>query len=362
MRDIVIPLFHPYVPQSAIDAVDEVLRTRWIGQGPKVDQFEEMFSKWLRLKSTVAMGSGTDALHLSYVLSGLKRGDEVISPVFTCTATNTPFLQMGVKVKFADIDPKTLTIDIEHAEHLVTARTKALVVVHYGGCPCDMEKIRAFALKHNVPVIHDAAQALGAKWDGVNIGLFPDYVAYSFQAIKHITTGDGGMLCVPHYQVEEAKRRRWFGIDRKAKLGGVWQNDIWEVGFKYQMTDIAAAMGIEGLKQVDKVLEHRRLLFGVYSQLGDIAIGLDDNHRESAAWLFTIAVDDRVGLERKLKERGIESGQVHYRNDRYTVFKEFKTDCPNMDLMEERYLVLPLHMYVTTEDAEKICGVIKEGW
>src|SRR5690606_37282668 len=139
-------------------------------------------------------GSGTDALHLAYILAGLKEGDEVISPVFTCTATNIPFLYMGVKVRFADVKPHTLNVDPRHVRQLVNERTKAIVVVHYGGLPCDMAEIGDIAREWNIPVVEDAAHAVGATYRGKPIGAISEYTMFSFQAIKHITTGDGGML------------------------------------------------------------------------------------------------------------------------------------------------------------------------
>lgn len=360
-----VVLFHPYVPESAIYNVAQVLRSRYIGQGPRVDEFEKDFSGEIAGgRECLAVGSGTDALHLAYILAGIKEGDEVIAPVFTCTATNIPLLYLKAKILFADIDPTTMCINTEHMPFLISERTKAIVVVHYGGCPCDMDLIRSYAWEHGIAVIEDAAQAVGATYAGKKIGTISEYTTFSFQAIKNITTGDGGMLVLgDNRQRELAERIRWFGIDRKAKLGGTWENNIREIGYKYQMTDIAAAMGQSALDMLPHILNHRRSLFEKYSEeLRDIAVGLDDDMRKSAAWLFTIIVDNRKDLQRKLLERGIESGQVHYRNDRYDIMRQFKTACPHMDAVEDKYLVLPLHMHMDLDDVERICNVIHEGW
>ncbi len=366
-----IVLFYPHVSEKAKKSVMETLDSRWIGQGPKVKLFEENFSKKFGSNSpAIAVGSGTDALHLSYMLAGLKPGDEVIAPVFTCTATNIPFLYMGVKIKFADIDVDTMNIDTNHLRQLMTSKVKAIVCVHYGGLPCDMDELKSIADEWGIPIIEDAAHAVGAKYKGVDIGSISDFTMFSFQAIKHITTGDGGMVVIKDKElVDKAERLRWFGIDRKAKQAGIWENDITEIGYKYQMTDIAAAMGIVSLAEFDEQSKLRKTLFRTYSEelancdrLRVVGNGFTD--REHAAWLFTVIVEDRYKLQEKLRDNKIESNQVHFRNDRYSIFKEF-TDgkkFPNMDKVEDDYLVLPLHTKMTVEDVRKVCSVIKSGW
>ena len=366
-----IVMFYPHVSKLAKKSVMEVLDTRWIGQGPKVKLFEESFSKKFASKlPAIAVGSGTDALHLSYILAGLKSGDEVIAPVFTCTATNIPFLYMGIKILFADIDPDTMNIDINHVAQLMNKNVKAIICVHYGGLPCDMDELQNIADKWSIPIIEDAAHAVGAKYKGSNIGSISDFTMFSFQAIKHITTGDGGMLIVKNKElIDQAERVRWFGIDRNAKQAGIWENDITEIGYKYQMTDIAAAMGIASLQEFDAVSSLRKRLFKVYSD--ELAgydrvkiIGNDFDDREHAAWLFTIIVDNRYKLQEKLRDNKIESNQVHFRNDRYSIFKDFTDgkNFPNMDQIEDKYLVLPLHTMMNENDVRRVCSIIKSGW
>lgn len=365
-----IVLFHPHVPEAAIDQVAETLRTRWIGQGPKVDRFETEFCRALELKHhPVAVGSCTDAMHLAYVLCGLQPGDEVIVPVFTCTATNIPLLYHGVRLRFADAQAGTLNIDPEHVKRLVTDRTRAIVCVHYGGLPCDMDELQAIADQVGVPLIEDAAQAVGARYKGRPVGSMSDFTAFSFQAIKHITTGDGGMLLLKDEQlVAKTKRIRWFGIDREAKQGGTWENDIVDVGYKYQMTDIGAAMGLAALETLDETLAHRKAILARYIERlagvdGIEVVGADQNDRVHSAWLCTVLVNRRKDLERKLRDARIESGQVHFRNDRYSVFANFREgELPNMNAMEDRYLVIPLHNHMSVSDADRVCDVIQSGW
>jgi len=350
----------PYVTDAMRAGVADVLQSRYIGQGPRVDEFERRFSERVGGRSCIAVGSCTDALHLAYLLAGIGPGDEVIAPLFTCTATNIPLLYCGAKIRFADVGKDSLNVDPWAVSNMITERTKAIVVVHYGGAPVRLGPLLMFPPKQHVSLIEDAAQAIGVP----RMGQLADYSCFSFQAVKHITTGDGGMLVLPQWQIEEAKRRRWFGIDRAAKLAGTWANDITEVGYKYQMTDIGAAMGLAGLDSLDSQIAKRRGMRDAYMQglAGLDGIRVLDTDPESACWLCTVLVEKREDLRRKLIERGIESDQVHYRNDRYSIFEKFRGEFPHMDAIESKYLVLPLHMGMDTGDVERICGVIRSGW
>lgn len=363
-----ILLFHPNIPPNAGAEISKILQTRWIGQGAKVDKFEKEFSKkFCSDLPCVAVNSGTSALHLAYILSDINKGDEVICPVFTCTATNIPLLYLKAKIVFADIDPETMNISVEDVARKITDKTKAIVCVHYGGLPCDMDELRAFG----IPIIQDSAHALGAKYRGDELTKLSEFSIYSFQAIKHITTADGGMLIVNSFECQcdykKAKRIRWFGIDREAKQKGVWENDITEIGYKYQMTDLAATLGLEGLKTFDEILTWRKILLQHYWFLlrntpGIKCIGTGAKDVDHAAWLCTIFAERRDDLIMKLRENGIESGKIHYRNDRYKIFEQFKGDFPNMDKVDDKYMVLPLHPKITIGDVSRVCQVINSGW
>jgi dTDP-4-amino-4,6-dideoxygalactose transaminase len=231
-----------------------------------------------------------------------------------------------------------------------------------------MNELHEIAGKYGIPVIEDAAHGLGATYNGIPIGAVSDFTMFSFQAIKHITTGDGGLLTFKDSSLlEKSKRLRWFGIDRAAKQGGIWENDIVEVGYKYQMTDLAACLGITSLNEFDQIIIHRQKLFqeyvkGLKNVPGIKVIGTDLKDRTHAAWLCTVLVEKRVDLVKKLHDNNIESAQVHYRNDRYSIFGGRRNDLPNMDSVEDKYLVLPLHTKVSVEDIHHICDVIKGGW
>ncbi|MEJ6021295.1 DegT/DnrJ/EryC1/StrS family aminotransferase [Ramlibacter sp. PS4R-6] len=364
-----IVLFHPHIPEGGISALSRTLQTRWIGQGPQVEEFERRFSeRFCRGAPAVAVSSGTSALHLAYLLAGIAEGDEVITPVFTCTATNIPLLYERAVPVFADIQPDTLNIDPASVRALITERTRAIVCVHYGGFPCDMQELHAIARERGIPVIEDAAHALGATYGGEPVGSLSEYTVFSFQAVKHLTTGDGGMLACGARQAQLAKRLRWFGIDREAKLGSRWENDIREIGYKYQMTDIAASLGLAGLNGWEDCLALRKRLLVEYHEglrgipglqlVGSVA----DSRREHAAWTCTVLVDGRADLQRKLREAGIESDPVHFRNDKYSVFERYRGQAPNMDAVESRYLVLPLHTRMSGDDVRRVCNVVRAGW
>ncbi len=362
-------LFYPYISKRSKKNISKVLSGRWIGQGPMVDKFEKKFKEIISKKhNAIATGSGTDSLHLAYILAGLKKGDEVITTVFTCTATNIPLLYMGIKIKFADVDISTMNISVESVKKLISKKTKAIVCVHYGGLPCDMDELQKLANKYRIPIIEDAAHALGAKYKNKPIGSISDYTTFSFQAIKHFTTGDGGMLTIKNNKIiNKAKRIRWFGINRENKQKGTWENDVKEIGYKYQMTDISATLGFDSLIDFKKILQHRRKIFYIYlnelSKNTDILCINEDNKKKyHAAWLFTIAVDKKDFLQKKLRDYKIETNQVHFRNDKYSIFKNFVKGkkFKNMDYLENKYLVLPLHHKVSTHQAKYICDLINK--
>ena len=354
-----ITQFYPHVPKSAIKALKKVLSGRWIGQGPLVDKLEKVFSKRFANKMpSLAVGSGTDALHLSYILAGLKKGDEIICPIFTCTATNIPLLYFGAKIKFADIDPKTFNIDIQSVKKLITKKTKAIAFVNYGGLPCDLKELSLLAKKNKLILIQDAAQSLGATYKKKCITSYADFTIFSFQAIKQISSGDGGMLVFKDKSiVEKAKRLRWFGIDRLAKQSGTWKNDIKEIGYKYQMTDIGAALLLESIKEFSKIASQRKLIFNTYKKIlsknKNVTVVDSSDGKGHVHWLFTILVKKKDYLQKQLRSKLIETNQVHFRNDKYSIFKKFTKNkrFPNMDSVEEEYLVLPIHTKVTLNDA-----------
>ena len=356
-----ISLFYPqkYVDEW-LEEIGKVFDSRWIGQGPLVDRFEEEFGDKYGYKNCLAVNSGTAALELAYHLIGIEEGDEVITTCFTCTATNIPLLRRKAKILFADINDQLL-IDYESVWRKVSNKTKAIVVVTLGGLPID-ERIFALAYGMDIPVVVDAAQSLGVSEK------YGDYICYSFQAIKHFSTADGGMLISRNRSdYERAKKLRWFGIDREAKKRADWKclvnhqmaMDIEEAGYKFHMNDVAAAMGLVGLRHSDEILDYRKALCERY------VVGLPESIQPiygGSCWLFAILTDRRDAVMEHLKQNGVESDLVQLRNDIFKVFGGRKNNLPRMDKLEDKYLYLPLNGQVTLENVDYITELISDAY
>jgi perosamine synthetase len=258
-----IPLFFPAVSTAAASAVSSVLAGRWIGQGPCVEEFERCFGNFIEAPGQcISVNSGTSALHMAYVLAGVRPGKKVICPLFTCTATNLAILYAGGIPVFCDVSQDSLNMDIALIERLIDSDTVAISVVDYGGLPCNYRELRSICDKYNLKLISDLAHCIDGKFDGKRVHSYTDFACFSFQAIKTLTTGDGGCLFVSDPKdFESAIKMRWFGIDRKAKQSGTWSNDISHLGFKYHMNDIAASIGLSNLTFIPDLLRKRREIF-----------------------------------------------------------------------------------------------------
>ena len=338
--------------EECTQAVGEVLKSRWWGQAHKVDEFERKFADEFAYRYCLALNSGTAALELAYRLCEISPGDEVITPVLTCTATNIPLLRLGAKVVFADVRKDDLTIDVADVEKRITDKTRAIVGVTLGGLPLD-PKLFELAEKHKIPVIVDAAQSLGVTESR------GDYICYSFQAIKHFTTGDGGMLVLTNpEEYDRAKKLRWFGIDRDAKIQAGWQAyrfrqmtiDIEEPGFKFHMNDISAVLGLVGLAHTKEILEKRKSIAQRYDK------ELKNCHKIAGGsfWLYGVLIDNRDQCAEKLLEAGIDVNMVHLRNDIYNIFGGKRLALRNMNEVENRYLYLPIHPGLSTQDVDEV--------
>jgi len=365
-----IPLFWP--PEIDMDRLKLELfdpdqgtfQGRWWGQGPKVNMFEKEFGERFGFKHSVMTNSGTMALWIAYVLAGIGKGDEVIVPVLTCTATCHPLLWLGAKIIFADIDPETLTLDPSDFESRITEKTKAVVPVHLGGLVAHAEEIKNIARRAGkIRIIEDACQALGAKSVG-----YGDFTCFSFQAIKALTTEDGGMLvtrCKRDYS--RAKRLRWFAIDREAKSRAGWQ--AWtrrgitfeqeEPGLKAQPTDIDASVGFASMSRFGPNQAHRARIAQIYRQeLGNLRAVKLLREGDTSNWLFMVKVEDRDDFARFLWKNGIETNVAHLRNDIFKVFGGRRLDLPGMRQVEKKYICLPINTKMSESDAYYIAGAI----
>jgi perosamine synthetase len=338
-----IKLFKPYVSWWAVWEVVKTLRSGQLAEGPQVKKFEQEFAQKFNLKNVATVNSGTAALELAFELAGIGEGDEVITPVLTCTATNLPILHRKGTIVFADTD-RDLNVNVEDVRRKITPRTKALVFVHFGGNNRGLREMIDLAREKNILLIEDAAQAVGSDYWGK-----ADFTCVSFQAIKSLTTGDGGaIICKDDALHQKARRLRWFGYDRDVKQK-VGDTDLTEAGYKYHMNDISAAIGRGNLHVFDRISSHRKRLMQEYRSHGITA----------NIWFAMLLSKRRTELRDFLRERGIETGIYHYRNDQYTVFGS-KKHFPIMDEIENEYLILPLHMDVSVDDVKYICESIEE--
>lgn len=334
-------LFKPYVNWRAKWYALKTLSTTQLAEGPVVKQFENEFSNKFGLRNVVALNSGTSALEMAYELAGIKAGDEVITPVFTCTATNIPLVRLGAKLVFADID-YDLNVNIEDVQNKITNKTKAIVFVHFGGNARGLDNLVAICRERNITLIEDAAQAVGGTFGK------GDFTCISLQAIKTLTSGDGGFLICKHDKdYEKAKKLKWFGYDRELKQSGV-DVDLDLAGYKMHMNDISASIGLGNLRVIDKILKHREEIAQIYR----------DNGLFAYHWLAGGFTNDYTGLKERMAKNGVEIGKHHYRNDRYTLFKKYKNDCPIMDELESKYFFVPFHYGVSKRDAHKINGLL----
>jgi len=365
-----ISVFNTFVDASAKTDVGAVLESTFLSEGKLVKEFENLLNKNLGLKNPVAVNSGTSALHLALILAGIKEGDEVICPAQTFVATAIAIMQCGATPIFADIQYETGNIDPNSIEQKITKKTRAILPVHWGGYPCDMYEIRSLAKKHELMVVGDAAHALGATYKKKPIGSLSDFTCFSFQAIKHVTTGDGGAIsCLKKSDAERAFVKRWFGIDRahsKSSILGEREYDIKEIGYKYHLNDYAAALGIANLKSFGERLKKRQSIAKRYRKELENVSGVHlfeyQNDRESAYWLFGMHVEKREHFIRALKERGIIASVVHRGIDHNTLFGGTKKELINQRQFDETQIHIPLHDGLNNEEVSHIIASIKKGW
>lgn len=362
--------FHTNVSEKAIELVTETLRSGFLSEGKRVRQFEQELTRLLGLPNPVAVNSGTSALHLALEVAGVTGGDEVILPPQTFVASGLAILMCGGTPVFSDIQPETGNIDPKSIRRHVTPRTKAIMPVHWGGYPCDMDEINAIAEEHGLAVVEDAAHALGATYKGQPVGALSRFTAFSFQAIKHLTTGDGGLVCcLDDGDFRELRRRRWFGIDRERDQPSILGERVYDldvVGYKYHLNDLAAAVGLGNLVDVAANLARHRETARRYCEglrnLAGIRLLEERPDRESSNWIFTILVERREQFVRAMKERGIPTSVVHQRIDRNRLFGGLRNDLDGQAVFDARQIALPIHVGLTDGDVDRVIDAIRGGW
>lgn len=360
-----IPLVKVAMPDKNLlmPKLEKILYSGMLAEGDAVYEFEKEFGEHFGLKNVIAMSSGTAALHAALTLAGVREGDEVISTSMTAEPTNTSVLYCGAKVIWADVDPKTGNIDPASVKSKITSKTKAILCVHYAGYPVRLRELRAIADEFGISLIEDCAHALGAKYDGRQVGTIGHFGIYSFQAIKHMTTVDGGVLTVQDSSLlTEAKRFRWFGM-----LKGVPRTevDITSVGYKYNMNNVTATIGLVQLQYIDKVLQ-RHIDNGKYfdAQLAKIQ-GLDFAQVEACAmpsyWLYTLLSEHSAEIEKALNDVGVSASKLHRPNHLHTIFDSSRVKVPGLDSFYRRLLHIPCGWWVTDDDREFIVDTLRKG-
>jgi UDP-4-amino-4,6-dideoxy-N-acetyl-beta-L-altrosamine transaminase len=369
-----IPFAKPSIDEDEINEVIDTLKSDWLTMGPKTLLFEQHLADYLGVKHVVSVSSCTAALHMSLVALGIGSGDEVITSPYTFVATANVILQVGAKPVFVDIDAETYNIDPNKIDQAITLRTKAIIPVHYGGHPCDMKEITQIAQDHRLSVIEDAAHAIGAKYFGKSIGTIGDLTCFSFYATKNMTTGEGGAISTnDSVLAQKLKVLRLHGMnaDAWARYGdrGNWYYEIGENGFKYNFTDIQAALGIHQLKKLDGFIDLRRKYAKTYDRLSDtgqIVIPHEKTYVKHAYHLYPILLKDieRNQFITKMSEAGIGCSDhfipVHIHPLYRRLFGFKYGDFPVSESIYEREVSLPLYPKMTETEVDYVVDTVKQ--
>lgn len=368
-----IALSKPTIGQEEIDEVVDTLRAGWVTEGPKVRRFEEAFRDYVGVAHAVAASSGTAALHVALAAAGIGPGDEVITTPFTFCATVNVILYIGATPVLADIRLDDYNIDPGEVEKMITPRTKATIPVHFAGQPCDMDRLLALAREHGFLIIEDAAHAAGAEYRGRRIGSIGDMTAFSFYASKNMTTGEGGMLVTDDEGL--ARRARLFahqGLTRDSwarySHNGFWQHDVAALGFKYNMSDVLASLGIHQLARLPHLTEARQRIARQYQQLFESVpeIVVPEALGEvSHVWhLFVIRLRtemlsiDRGRFIELMRDRGIATSvhyiPIHYHSAYCQRFGDLRGQFPNTESAYEGIVSLPIYPSLTEAQVQRV--------
>ena len=379
-RDSFIPYNLPDLTEREMEAVSDTLKSLWIAKGPRTLEFEKRFAEYVGAKYAVAMNSCTAALHVALLSAGIGPGDEVITSPMTYASTANTVIHTGATPVFADIDDKTGCIDPDEIEKKITKKTKAVVPVHYSGQVCDLDRIYEIADRHGLFVSEDAAHALGSYYKGRKIGnRLKGTASYSFYATKNLTTGEGGMLVTDDEKID-AKARIWSGQgmshnawNRYAK-GGTWQYDICEPGFKYNMFDIQAALGLVQLSRMEEMQDRRLKIAEKYQKefgkIDAVEPPFVPDYATHSWHLYVLRIRpelltiDRDRFITELNERNVGTS-VHFipvtNMSAYTKRFGFRPgDFPNAEKHFERILSLPLYPTLTDEQSDYVVAAVRD--
>lgn len=363
-----IPYGRQSINDDDINAVVEILKSDFLTTGPKIAEFEEKFAQYVGAKYAVAVSNGTAALHIACLAAGLKEGDKVITTPITFAASSNCALYCGATPVFVDIDPVTYNIDYRKIEKQITPNTKAIIPVHFMGQPCEMDEIHKIAKQYNLIVIEDAAHAVGAEYKGRKIGGLSDMTEFSFHPVKHITSGEGGMVTTNNELLyEKLKLFRTHGITRNvnemSRYDGAWYYEQIDLGYNYRITDLQAALGISQLSRVDLFLKRRREIALKYDEafrnVSGITIPSQPEGTLSAYHLYVIKVHKTIRRELFDYLRNCNIGvNVHY-IPVYTFpyYREHgyeEVECLNAEELYESIISLPIFYDLTDEEQDYV--------
>jgi dTDP-4-amino-4,6-dideoxygalactose transaminase len=353
---------------NVIDELERVLYSGFIGEGPEVLNFEKKISEKLEVPYVLTMNSGTSCLHIAYqMISNYDENSEAIVSPMTCAATLTPLIANKIKIVWADINPETGNIDPLDVERKITKNTKMIILVHWGGVPCEIEKFLEISKKYNIPLVEDGAHSLGSTYNKKYIGSFSDFTMFSLQAIKNINSVDGGILiCKEQKYYERAKLLRWYGISREINAKQTkdlrCELDVSEAGHKMHMNDVCATIGSANFHYLDVILQKHRSNAEYYNLMfkDKVKHVIPPENSNPSWWLYTLLVENRDELMEKLKQEGIMSSKVHARNDTHSMFKDFKKVLPGVDKFNDTHLCIPVHWALTEQERETIVNKVLE--
>lgn len=357
-----IPLVKVALPKRDIlmPKLEDVLYSGVIAEGQDVYDFETKFLSHFGIDCGLAMSSGTAALHASLVLSKVGYGDEVITTSMTAEPTNLAILQAGAKPVFADVDPASGNICPDSIESNITNKTKAIIVVHYAGYPARMSEIMEIAVRRGLKVIEDCAHSMGAIYKGKPIGTLADFSIFSFQAIKHMTTIDGGFLVIKDKSlVERAKKFRWFGMLKGADRTSL---NISEMGYKYNMHNVAAAIGSLQLDTIDERLQAHIINAEYYNRAfvgsGVLTPASFEVEVKPTYWLYTLLVEDSEALISKLTKAGVQASKLHRPNHLHSIFEQQNKKLPNLESFYQKLVHIPCGWWLDKNQSEMIADLV----
>ena len=355
-------LFKIHYKKEIGKKLEQVFKSGVITEGIYSDLFEKKFCDYIGNNNCVLVNSGTSALTLAYRLIGISKGDEVIVTPMTCMATNQPLDIIGAKLKFVDINKSNGNVDINSLKKIISKKTKAISLVHWAGQPFNIKEVKSIANVYKIPIVEDAAHALGATYNKKLIGNHNNYTIFSFQAIKHLTSVDGGVLvCKNQKETIRAKKLRWFGLNRNFK-GSKWTQDIKESGYKFHMNNINAVIGLENMKDLPLRIRKHQHNADIYDRSlknKKIKLLTRDKNSVSAHWIYSILVDNKKKFKKFLKQNYIDCDEVHFRNDKYTVFQKYKKNkLIGMDFFEKHMVNIPVGWWLNKKDLKYIIKII----